>query len=66
MEEKSDRKTAEKRKSDGMKNWRGIALLSVVSKVMGKIAIARIRTGVKSKLRKEQAGFRPGRGTGTT
>ena len=30
---------------------------------MGKIVIDRIRTGVESKLRKEQAGFRPGRGT---
>ena len=45
------------------KNWRGIALLSVVSKVMGRNVIDRIRTGVESKLRKEQAGFRPGRGT---
>ena len=45
------------------KNWRGITLLSVVSKVMGRIVIDRIRTGVESKLRKEQAGFRPGRGT---
>ena len=45
------------------KNWRGITLLPVVSKVMGRIVIDRIRTGVESKLRKEQAGFRPGRGT---
>ena len=45
------------------KNWRGITLLSVVSKVMGKIVINRIRIGVESKLRKEQAGFRPSRGT---
>jgi len=45
------------------KNWRGITLLSVVSKVMGRIVIDRIRTGVESKLRKEQASFRPGRGT---
>ena len=44
------------------KNWRGITLLSVVSKVMGRIVIDRIRTGVESKLRKEQASFRPGRG----
>ena len=43
------------------KNWRGITLLSVVSKVMGRIVIDRIRTGVESKLRKEQAGFQPGR-----
>ena len=30
---------------------------------MGRIVIDRIRIGVESKLRKEQAGFRPGRGT---
>ena len=45
------------------KNWRGITLLSVVSKVMRRIVIDRIRIGVESKLRREQAGFRPGRGT---
>ena len=46
------------------KNWRGITMLSVVScKVVGRIVIDRIRTGVESKLTKEQAGFRPGRGT---
>ena len=45
------------------KNWRGIMLLSVVSKVMGRILIDRIRTGVELKLRKEHAGFRPGRGS---
>ena len=43
------------------KNWRGITLLPVVSKVMGRIVIDRIRTGVESKFRKEQAGFRTGR-----
>lgn len=45
------------------KNWCGITLLPVVSKVMGRTVIDRIRTGVESKLREEQAGFRPGRGT---
>ena len=45
------------------KNWRGISLLSVVIKVKGKIVVDRIRIGVESKLTKEQAGFRPGRGT---
>ena len=45
------------------KNWRGITPLSVVSKVLGRIVIDRRRTGVESKLRKEQAGFRLGRGT---
>ena len=36
-------------------------LLSVISKVMGRIVIDRIRTGVESKLREEQAGFQPAR-----
>ena len=33
------------------KNWRGITLMSVVSKVLGRIVVARIRTRVESKLR---------------
>ena len=45
------------------KNWRGITLLPVVSKVLGRIVIDRIRNGVDNKLRKEQAGYRTGRGT---
>ena len=45
------------------KNRREITPLSVISKVLGRIVIDRRRTGVESKLRKEQAGFRPGRGT---
>jgi len=45
------------------KNWRKFTLLSDVSKLMRKIVVDRIRIGVESKLRKEQAGFRPGRGT---
>ena len=39
------------------KNWRGITLLSFVSKVMGRIVIDRIRIGVESKLRQEQEAF---------
>ena len=39
------------------KNWRGITLLSVVSKVMGRIVIYRLRIGVESKLRQEQEAF---------
>ena len=39
------------------KNRRGITLLPVVSKVMGKTVIDRIRIEVESKFRKEQAGF---------
>ena len=49
----------------GCKNWRGITLLPVVRvcKMMGKIVIERIQSGVKLKLRKEQAVFRRSRGT---
>ncbi len=42
-------------------NWRGITLTSVPSKVFGIVLINRIRNGVNSKLRDEQA-FRIGRG----
>ena len=44
-------------------NWRGITLTSVPSKAFGRVLIDRIRDGVNSKLRDEQAGFRSGRGT---
>ena len=44
-------------------NWRGVTLLPLVSKVLCKIIISRIQKGVDSALRKEQAGFRKGRGT---
>ena len=45
------------------KNWRGITLLSIISKVIIRIVINRIRNGVDERLRKEQSGFRRGRGT---
>ena len=41
-------------------NWRGITLLSVPSKILGKIIIKRISEAVNKTLRKEQAGFRRG------
>ena len=44
-------------------NWRGITLLSVPSKILGNILIERIRKVVDKELRKEQAGFRQGKGT---
>ena len=44
-------------------NWRGITLLPVVAKVLGKVIITRIRDTVDIRLRQEQAGFRRGRGT---
>ena len=43
-------------------NWRGITLIYVPSKVFGRVLIDRIRDGVNSKLRDEQASFRSGRG----
>ena len=45
-------------------NWRGITLLSMVGKVMARSIIKRLRDSVDRRLRKEQGGFRPNRGTG--
>ena len=36
---------------------------SVVGKVLGRIVIDRIRNGVDNRLKKEQGGYRKGRGT---
>lgn len=47
-------------KKENCKNWRGITLLPVVSKVLGRILVDRIKRGVNSRLRKEQAGYRTG------
>jgi hypothetical protein len=44
-------------------NWRGVTLLPLASKVLSKILINRIQGGVDTLLRKEQAGFRRGKGT---
>lgn len=44
-------------------NWRGITLLPIDSKIFCRMIINRMKKGVDKKLRKEQAGFRPGRGT---
>ena len=41
-------------------NWRGI---TIASKVLGKILIGRLKSGVDKRLRAEQAGFRQGRNT---
>lgn len=45
------------------KNHRGITLLSVAGKILGRIIIDRLRNGVDKRLRMEQAGYRNGRGT---
>ena len=44
-------------------NWRGITLLPMAAKVLGKVIITRIRDAVDTMLRQEQAGFRRGRRT---
>jgi hypothetical protein len=43
-------------------NWRGITLLSIPSKIFAKIMIRRLEPALDKILRKEQAGFRRGRG----
>ena len=40
------------------KNWRGIMLLSVPSKILTRIILDRLKDAVEEKLRPEQAGFR--------
>lgn len=40
-------------------NWRGITLLSVVSKVLCKVLLTRMTSVMEPLLRQEQAGFRP-------
>ncbi len=43
------------------RNWRGIMLLSVSSKILTGIILVRLKTVLDVKLRNEQAGFRSGR-----
>lgn len=56
-------KLAKKGNLKKCKNSRGIKLLFVVGKILGRITIDRIRNGIECRLRKEQAGYRRGRGT---
>ena len=44
-------------------NWRGLTLMSVPAKCLGRSMIRRIRDEVDKMLRREQAGFRPKHGT---
>ena len=46
------------------KNWRGITLLSITSKVFSRGILNRLSTALDPMLRKEQAGFRKGRSCG--
>lgn len=43
------------------KNWRGIQLLSLPSKILARLILERIKKAVDEQLREEQAGFRAGR-----
>ena len=43
------------------KNWRGIMLLNMASKVICRVILERIKIALDEKLREEQAGFRAGR-----
>ena len=56
-------KLQEKRNLKECKNSRGITLPFVVVKVLGRIIIERVRNVVYRRLRKEQVGYRKGRGT---
>ena len=42
------------------KNWRGIMLLNMGSKLFCRVILERIKTALDGKLREEQAGFRAG------
>ena len=44
-------------------NWRGITLMSIVAKVLGRVLIKTIVARTDAELRGEQAGFRKGRNT---
>ena len=39
-------------------NWRGITLLSTLSKVLARVVLERLKDAVDKQLRPEQAGFR--------
>ena len=44
-------------------NYRGISLLSVPSKILCRVLIDRVKSGVDEMISQEQTGFRSGRGT---
>ena len=44
-------------------NWKGLTLLTVTSKSVGRVIVNRIKNAEDDMLRKKQAGFRQGRGT---
>ena len=60
LEKRSDHQATKERRP--YKMWK-LGLLSMVGKVLGRSIIKRIRDEVDRRLRKEQGGFRPNRGT---
>jgi len=54
-------KVPEKGDLSQCRNWRGITLLAVISKIFNKIILERIKNLLEMDLRKEQAGFRHNR-----
>jgi hypothetical protein len=54
-------KFPKKRDLSQCRNWRGISLLAVISKIFNKTILARIKNSLEMGLRKEQAGFRHNR-----
>lgn len=63
MEVRAHHRTSKEWKYQNCKNWTGITLLSVVGNMLCGIVLDRIRSRVDCRLRKEQAGYRKGRGT---
>ena len=55
--------STKKREPGRLQQLEGVTLLSLPSKVFCKVVMMRITEAVDERLRKEQAGFRPGRGT---
>lgn len=56
LEARDENKVTKERKSERMQNSRRINL-STVGKILGRIAIDRVRNGMDNKLWKEQAGY---------
>jgi len=61
MEERSVIKLPKKGDPSHCKNWRGIILLNMASKVFCRVILERIKAALDEKQREEQAGFRDGR-----
>lgn len=54
-------KLPEKGDLSHFKNWHGIMMLNIVSKVFCRVILERIKTALDEKFREEQVGFRAGR-----